>query len=158
MKPRTMDDAIALRDKISLDYTSRKIERKGFGTTEKTKPDYYEDKGYASLDFVVEASEEKELLEELNQLYRDEQESIKKSGLNSFISHGPQEDPEFKTVRFIVELHEGDYYEIEKPLSKAEVDGMMNQPSARDLKREDDYEWESRSDSFRPGAGSIRHY
>ena len=127
MKPRTMDDAIALRDKISLD-------------------------------FGVEASEEKELLEELNQLYRDEQESIKKSGLNSFISHGPQEDPEFKTVRFIVELHEGDYDEIEKPLSKAEVDGMMNQPSARDLKREDDYEWESRSDSFRPGAGSIRHY
>ena len=127
MKPRTMDDAIALRDKISLDYTSRKIERKGFGTTEKTKPDYYEDKGYASLDFVVEASEEKELLEELNQLYRDEQESIKKSGLNSFISHGPQEEPEFKTVRYIVELHEGDYDEIENAYYLGLETGIFNE-------------------------------
>ena len=169
MEPRTIDDAIALRDKILSDYTS-KANRITSTTipSQGTKPDYTEDKGYASIDFYVDVDKQKELIEEIKELYNKERNSIADSGLYPGIdicdyeerdeSNQFVKDPNIKVIRFTLGLHEEDYQEIAHPLSQTEDDEMRNQTSARNLTKEDDYEVETRREAIKPGMSSIRHY
>lgn len=162
-----MRPAITLRDELLEKYTSKENRVPAtFMPFQDAKENVSRVNGYSSIDFYVGAEYEEQLKEEMKNLISAEAELIRKSGLYFRCEERPYEEknengevalnPDIKNLRYVFELHEGDYDRLTNLLSEAEEEGMLNSPSASKLNEDDRSEYDDRLNYFRPGKTVIK--
>lgn len=132
----------SVRSELCTAYTTSKTRLDvGFQLIQEFKNEINTVKGYAGMDFIIEKEKVEDLKKELMNLYKQNEDLIKKSGLHAIYASSDfqiknedgvfETDPEHKVVVFALELNEGDYKTMAFPLSEAEEDGMRADYAAK---------------------------